>query len=481
MKTAEEYINSLRDLDRNIYLFGEKLENPIDHPIIRPSLNAISMTYELVNIPEYKEFATAVSSLTGNIINRFTHLHQSPEDLIKKVKLQRILGQKTAVCFQRCVGWDTMNALDSVTYEMDEEYSTEYHQRFRRFLRYVQENDLVCDGAMTDVKGDRSLSPSQQADPDLYLHIADERPDGIVVRGAKAHQTGIVNSHEIIVMPTASIREADADYAISFAVPTDTPGITVILGRQSCDTRLLEGGEIDPGNTQFGGHEGLVIFEDVFVPWERVFMCREYPFAGMVVERFAAYHRQSYGGCKVGLGDVAIGAAALIAEYHGTEHASHIQDKIVEMVHLNETLYSCGLACSSEGKATRTGTYLVDVILANVTKHNVTRFPYEILRLLEDISGGILVTLPSEKDYRHTEIGPMIEKYLKAKADIPTENRIRLLRLIENMTFGRAAVGYRTESMHGAGSPQAQRIMIARRVDFEAKKQMAKKLAGISE
>jgi 4-hydroxybutyryl-CoA dehydratase/vinylacetyl-CoA-Delta-isomerase len=481
MKTSETYIDSLRGLNRNIYLFGEKLDQPLDHPIIKPSLNAVALTYEIAHDPEYQDLATAPSSLTGEPINRFTHLHQSAEDLVKKIKLQRVLGQKTAVCFQRCVGWDAMNALDSTTYEMDQAYETEYHKRFRAFLHYVQENDLVCDGAMTDVKGDRSLSPSQQVDPDLYLHIVDERKDGIVVRGAKVHQTGIVNSHEIIVMPTASLREADADYAVSFAVPTDTPGITVILGRQSCDTRLLEGGEIDPGNTEFGGHEGLVIFEDVFVPWERVFMCREYQFAAMLVERFAAYHRQSYGGCKVGLGDVAIGAAALISEYNGVDKASHVRDKIVEMVHLNESLYSCGLACSAEGKATATGTYLVDIILANVTKHNTTRFPYEILRLLEDIAGGLLVTLPSEKDYRNEELGPKIDKYLKGRADVPTESRFRLLRLIENITFGRAAIGYRAESMHGAGSPQAQRIMIARQVDFEAKKELAKKLAKIKD
>jgi len=479
MKTSEEYVNSLRNLKRDIYLFGEKLEDPLEHPIIKPSTNAVAMTYELAHDPQFQHLATVPSSLTGQRINRFTHLHQSAAQLVEKIKLQRVLGQKTAVCFQRCVGWDAMNALDSVTYEMDQTYQTEYHKRFRSFLSHVQENDLVCVGAMTDVKGDRSLSPSQQIDPDLYVHIVDEKSDGIVVRGAKVHQTGIVNSHEIIVMPTASLREPDADYAISFAIPTDTPGITVILGRQSCDLRLMEGGEIDPGNVQFGGHEGLVIFEEVFVPWERVFLCREYPFAGMLVERFAAYHRQSYGGCKVGLGDVAIGAAALISEYNGVDKASHIRDKIVEMVHLNETLYSCGLACSSEGKATKTGTFLVDVMLANVTKHNTTRFPYEILRLLEDIAGGLLVTLPSEKDYRSEELGPMIEKYLKGKANIPTENRFRLLRLIENMTFGRAAIGYRAESMHGAGSPQAQRIMIARRVDFEAKKQMAKNLAKI--
>jgi 4-hydroxybutyryl-CoA dehydratase/vinylacetyl-CoA-Delta-isomerase len=346
-------------------------------------------------------------------------------------------------------------------------------------LGYVQENDLVCDGAMTDVKGDRSLSPGAQADPDLYLHVTRQNADGIFVKGAKAHQTGIVNSHQVIVMPTVALAPEDADYAVSFAVPTDAPGITVILGRQSCDTRLLEEGDMDAGNRTYGGHEGLVVFDDVFVPWERVFMCREWQFAGLLVERFAAYHRQSYGGCKVGLGDVAIGAAALMAEYNGVERASHIRDKLIEMVHLNETLYACGLACSSEGQATASGTFLVDVMLANVCKQNVTRFPYEIGRLLEDIAGGILATLPSEKDYRSPEVGPYVTKYLKAKADVPTEKRLRLLRFIENLTYGRAAVSYRAESLHGAGSPQAQRIMIGRLAGLASKKQLAKRLAGV--
>lgn len=479
MKTPAEYLDSLRSLKRRVFLFGERLENPVDHPLVRPSANAVAVTYELAGDPDLRPLATATSSLDGRQVNRFTHLHQSPADLVAKVKLQRALGQKTAVCFQRCVGWDAANALDSVTFEMDRKLGTAYHQRFRRFWGQVQADDLVCDGAMTDVKGDRSLSPGAQADPDMYLHITRQDAAGIFVTGAKAHQTGIVNSHQVIVMPTAALTQEDADYAVSFAVPTDTPGITVILGRQSCDTRLLEEGDMDAGNRTYGGHEALVVFDEVFVPWERVFMCREWQFAGLLVERFAAYHRQSYGGCKVGLGDVAIGAAALMAEYNGVERASHIRDKLTEMVHLNETLYACGLACSSEGQATASGTFLVDLMLANVCKQNVTRFPYEIGRLLEDIAGGILVTLPSEKDYRSAEVGPYVAKYLKARADVPTEKRLRLLRFIENLTYGRAAVSYRAESMHGAGSPQAQRIMIGRLADLASKKQLAKRLAGI--
>ena len=233
------------------------------------------------------------------------------------------------------------------------------------------------------------------------------------------------------------------------------------------------------GNSQFGGHEALVIFDHVFVPNERVFMCQEYQFAGMLVERFAGYHRQSYGGCKVGVGDVLIGAAALAADYNGVPKASHIKDKLIEMIHLNETLYACGIACSAEGKATESGAYLIDLLLANVCKQNVTRLPYEIARLAEDIAGGLMVTMPAEQDLRHPELGPIVRKYLQGATGSDTENRMRVLRLIENITLGTAAVGYRTESLHGAGSPQAQRIMISRQGNIEGKKKLARKIAKI--
>jgi 4-hydroxybutyryl-CoA dehydratase/vinylacetyl-CoA-Delta-isomerase len=337
---------------------------------------------------------------------------------------------------------------------------------------------------MTDTKGDRSLRPSAQPDPDMYVRIVKETDAGIIVRGAKAHQTGCINSHEILVMPTIAMKEEDKDYAVSFAIPVETEGIVYIYGRQSMDTRKLEEGtcgEIDRGNVCYGGQEILIVFEDVFVPRERIFMCREHEFSGSLVERFAGYHRQSYGGCKVGVGDVLIGAAALIAEYNGTEKASHIKDKIVEMIHLNETLYACGIACSCQGQETPSGNYLVDLLLANVCKQNVTRFPYEISRLLQDIAGGIMVTLPSAKDLKSTEVGPYVEKYLKGISSVPTENRIRLLRFIENMCLGCGAVCYLTESMHGAGSPQAQRIMMSRMLDINARKEMVKRIAGIKD
>jgi 4-hydroxybutyryl-CoA dehydratase/vinylacetyl-CoA-Delta-isomerase len=479
LKSPKEYVESLQKMSMEVYLFGERVKNPVDHPIIRPSLNSISMTYKLAQDPLYEDIMTAISNLTGDKINRFTHLHQSKDDLVKKVKMQRLLGQKTASCFQRCVGMDAFNAVYSTTYEIDKKHGTNYFDRFVNFMKYVQTNDLVVDGAMTDTKGDRSLSPSKQADPDLFLHVVERRDDGIIVRGAKAHQTGAVNSHEVLVMPTQRMREDDKDYTVCFAVPMDTSGIKIIYGRQSCDTRKLEEGRLDRGNPEFGGHEALVIFDDVFVPNERIFMLGEYDFSGELVERFAGYHRQSYGGCKVGVGDVLIGASALISDYNGTANASHIRDKLVEMVHLNETLYACGIACSSEGYPTKAGNYEIDMLLANVCKQNVTRFPYEIARLAEDISGGLFVTMPSERDLKNPDLNRYIEKYLKGVSNVPTINRMKVLRLIENITMGTAAVGYRTESMHGAGSPQAQRIMISRQADLESKKRLAKDIVKI--
>ena len=488
LMTKEQYIESLRQMKTRVYMFGEQVENWVDHPIIRPSIECVGMTYELANDPEYADLCTAKSSYTGETVNRFTHLHQSTDDLIKKVKMLRLLGQKTASCFQRCVGMDAFNAMFSTTYELDKKHGTNYHENFNNFLKMVQENDYVVDGAMTDPKGDRGLAPSAQKDADLFLHIVERREDGIVVKGAKAHQTGCVNSHWHIVMPTQAMREEDADYAVAFATPTDAEGIYMIYGRQSCDTRKLEeGADVDLGNAVYGGQEALVVFDNVFIPNEYVFMAGEYDFSNMIVERFAGYHRQSYGGCKVGVGDVLIGAAALAAEYNGAQKASHVKDKLIEMVHLNETLYCCGIACSAEGQATEAGNYQIDLLLANVCKQNVTRFPYDITRLAEDIAGGLMVTMPAESDFNSDlvvgkegeTVGEICNKYFVGSPACTTEERMRVLRLIENMCLGTAAVGYRTESLHGAGSPQAQRIMIARQGNLEAKKALAKNIAGI--
>jgi 4-hydroxybutyryl-CoA dehydratase / vinylacetyl-CoA-Delta-isomerase len=476
--SGAEYIESLRGRDIKVYLFGELVKEPVDHPMIRPSINAVAETYDIAN--SEPEIGSSHSSLTDRKVNRFLHIAESAQDLVNQNRMQRKLGQLTGTCFQRCVGMDALNSLYSTTFEIDGKYNTSYHQRLVEFIKLIQTENLVVGGAMTDVKGDRSLSPSQQEDPDLFVHVVKEDEKGVYISGAKAHQTGCINSHWIMVMPTMRLRQEDKEYAIVGAVPADAKGITYIYGRQSCDTRSMEAGDLDAGNAKFSGQEAMIIFDNVFIPKELVFMEGEVEFASMLVERFTCYHRRSYV-CKTGLGDVLVGAAAAIADYNGIANASHIKDKLVEMTHLNETIFAAGIASSYQAHRTSAGNYQNDDMLANVCKHNVTRFPYEIGRLAQDIAGGLMVTMPSEKDFRSPETGPLLEKYLKGRKGVSTENRVRILRLIENMTLGRNAVGYLTESMHGAGSPQAQRIQIARQMQLEYKKKLAKNLASIEE
>ena len=472
------YLDSIKNRNLKIYLMGELIKEPLDHPIIRPSIEAMAETYELaVREPE---LASAISPYTGKKINRFLHIAESNEDLFLQNKMQRKLGQLTGTCFQRCVGMDAFNALHSVTFEIDEKNNTNYHKNFINFLTEMHKYNLVIGGAMTDVKGDRSKLPHEQEDEDVYLRIVKRTNDGVYVKGAKAHQTGCINSHWMVVMPTLRLTDKDKDYAIVGAIPVDAEGITYIYGRQSCDTRSMEPGEYDVGNKYFAGQEAMVIFDDVFIPNKYIFMNGEYEFASMLVERFTTYHRRSYV-CKSGVGDVLIGAAATIAEYNGVEEASHIKDKLVEMNKLNETIYATGIASSLQGSSTKSGNFINDDLLANVCKQHVTKETYEIGRIAQDLAGGLVGSMTSGIDFNEGTMSEDLKKYLKGKKDINSEDRVKILRLIENMTLGRNAVAYLTESLHGAGSPQAQRVQIRRKVDIEEKKEFAKKLSGVIE
>jgi len=476
--SGAQYIESLRGRNLRVFFLGERIEEPVDHPVIRPSINAVARTYDLAN--EDPELATAHSSLTGRRVNRFLHVTESVNDVVMQNRMQRRLGQLTGTCFQRCVGMDAFNALYAVTFDIDARHGTAYHSRLKAFLARCQERNLVVGGAMTDPKGDRSKGPGAQDDPDLFTRVVERRKDGLVIRGAKAHQTGCVNSHWIVVMPTLRLQEGDRDYAIVAAMPVTDPGLTFIYGRQSCDTRALEDAEADLGNAKYSGQEALIVIDDVFVPWENVFLDGETEFAAPLVDAFTTYHRRSYV-CKTGVGDVLIGAAAAIAEMNGVSRASHVRDKLVEMAHLNETIYGAGIAASHESRPTRAGNFINDDVLANVCKHNVTRFPFELARLAQDLAGGLVATLPSAKDFASDVTGPVLRRLLRGRSPGDAEARARMLRLIENMTLGRNAVGYLTESLHGAGSPQAQRIQIERALKLEEKKSFAKTLAGVNE
>ena len=476
IKTFDEYIASLRKLNPTVYMFGDKIEHPVDNPRIRAGINATGATYELANDDRFKDFFTTGSPLTGERINRFTLPPQSIDDLVKRVKINRILGSHVGTCHQRCTGLDCLCTLSIVTYDIDKKHGTRYYDRFTNFLKYMQANDFTGNAAVTDVKGDRSLGPHEQPDKDLYLRVVDQTKEGVIIKGAKVHQTGSLSCHEVIVLPTRALQKGDEDYAVAFAIPSDTKGLIHVVGRNSMDTREIEG--FDCGNIRYSKYCPTLIFDEVLVPWERVFMFKEVEFAGEMVSRFSAFHRQSHGGCKSGKIDAMTGAALMMMEYNGTLKVSHHKEKVIDMIHIAETLYGCSLAASYEGKQEPSGTYFIDPILANASKIHEGRDMAQATRLLIDVAGGFVADLPSDRDFSNPQIGGLLKKYLQGATGVPVEKRIKMLRLVEKMAMESADT---VSDIHGGGSPAAHRLTLFRESDVNHKKNCAKRLAGIKD
>jgi len=473
-KTAEEYIDSLRKLKPVVYIHGQREKNPVDHPIIMAAIKTIAKTYELRNDPKYKEYMRVKSHLTGEWINRYQHIIQSPEDIIKKAKMQRLLNQHVGACAMRCIQVDGLNVLSNLTHGIDQEHGTEYHARFNKYLEHIQETDLMCGIGATDPKGDRSLRPEQQKDPDAFLHVVKERPDGIIVRGAKLHQTGALTCHYMKIFPSHAMNETEKDYAIAFVTPVDAEGIIYIIGRHPMDARRNMG--IDWA-TPYDIHEALVIYNDVFVPWERVLMYKEYEFTPVCISLLNRLHRHSYGGCGGGFSDIITGAAALVAEYNGVLHKSSIQHKLAEMVRLGEMMYSGAVAAGVDGEKMPSGAYAPNEIITNATKISCSMATYELIRYAQDIAGGLVVTMPSEKDFANPETGKWVDKYLRGVPSVPTESRMKVMRFIENLTLGVATA----VRLHGGGSPQQQVIALSRAVDYASRQQLVKNIIGVKE
>ena len=467
LKTPVEYVESLRALGIRAYVGGERVEGSVvDHPLVAPHVNTVAKTYELAHVPEHREVMTATSHLSGETIHRYTHVFQSADDLVKKIQMLRLLGQVTGTCFQRCVGLDALNAAYASSFEVDEATGSDYHARFRRYLEHVQREDVMVAGAMTDPKGHRAKRPSEQEDPDSFVRVVERRPGGVVIRGAKLHNTGGINSHEVLVLPGTGLVEGEEDWAIACAVPADAEGVIFVFGRQSNDTRKLEGG-CDIGNPRFGvvGGEAMVVFDDVFVPDERIFLNGEVAHTAQLVTYFATWHRANYGGCKGGNADVLIGATAKMTRVLGTDRNAVVRDKLVEMIHLNETTYAGAIGASASGYRLPCGSWMVDPMMANTVKQNITRNVYTIGRLSHDLAGGFLATMPGQDALDNPEIGPLVRKYHTANPDYAVDERIRLGRYIENMT----SVTTMVEAVHGAGSPQAQRIVMLGQAHIDEK------------
>lgn len=484
MRTGAEFLEGIKKRSHNIYHLGKKVENPTDYPILKWPLKVIARIHDLALNPKYSDLLTATSPITGEKVNRFLHVFGSIDDLVMRQKKMRFLISHLGSCTLMCPGLGGVNALYSTTYDMDQEIGTDYHQRFKEYLKHVQANDLFLAGAMMDVKGNRNLNAYEQADPDLYLHIVEERSDGIVVRGAKAHQTGPMIADEVVVMPCDIMRSEKArNYAVSFSIPADTKGLTYIMQYNLADamTDAAEGtAGMDLGNVRYGcqyGATALMVFDNVFVPKERIFMQGEWEYTRHLVTRMGTMARMWQCGCRPGIFDLITGATKLIAEYNGVARAPHVIDKLTEMSYLTETVWGLALASASFGKATPSGAYLPEPLLTNVAKLQSTRAYYELVKIAIDVCGGLVVSVPSEKDYKHPEVGKWIEKYLKGVADVPTEHRMRAVRFIQSLTGSPVSA-----ALHHSGGPmQNQKIVIYRETDFDEKVKRVKILAGIEE
>jgi 4-hydroxybutyryl-CoA dehydratase/vinylacetyl-CoA-Delta-isomerase len=474
LKTKQQYVESIRRMNPEAYMRGKRILDLTKNGFTRLALQGIGQIYELSRDGRHADLLTRTRD-DGAQISAYCSIHGSKEDLVNRVRAARLICQETGVCTaSRCCGWDALCALWHTSYEIDARSGTHYHKRLRRYAAMVQGKDLTCAGALTDPKGNRSLKAKHQPDKDVYLRVVDENKKGIVVRGAKSMIGGAIGSHEIIVQPGTGFSEEEREHAVAFAIPLNAEGIVQVVDMQSGGERKFQEG-FDKGNVSFGSSESLVMFDDVFVPKERVFMNGEYDYAAEVVAKFVLLHRMVLGGCLAGCGDVLTGAAALLAEYNGLSR--QLADRLAEMTYLSEALYSQALGAAHEGQATPSGAWFPDPLLANVTKISVSRLPYEIQKIAEDIGGGMVSCMPSELDLRNPKIGRLVEKYYRGSGGVTAEKRLRAARLIESMVAGPGRLG--ALCMHGGGSPAGAQMTVRQLADLERKKELARRLAGV--
>jgi len=462
-------------MKRNVYAHGRKIGR--DDPLLELPINTLKFTFDAVNDPQLRDLVVTKSHLTGEVINRFTSLNLSIEDLYTQQEMKRKCCHRVGGCTQRCMATDTLNAIGVVAKEIDEDRGTHYFDNFVEFLTYYQANDLVGSTAMTDVKGDRKSRPSQQEDPDLYLHVVEQNAKGIVVRGAKNHITMGPYVDEHLVIPTRAMTKDEGDWAVSFAIPADTDGVRIIsrvvTPRQRVELKA-------PYNT-YGVSDSVVVFDNVFVPWERVFMCGEWEFAGRLALTFAGFHRHSYCGCKPAVTDIIMGTAALVAEYSGIDKSSHVVDELTELMIIAELVYASGIAAAARATKTSSGIFTPKFLYSNTGRYLAGVNIYHEYDLLASIAGGLPSTLPTEEDWLNPETKEDLEKYISRKPGVSSEKLHRLFRFISDYSCSAMGGWAQYAGVHGGGSPVMEKIGIRSEYDLESKKNIAKYLAGIKD
>ena len=474
LRTKEQYHDNLFSMRPNIIIGGECVGR--DDPRLRPGINVLDVTFDLAQDPEWKGVATAISPVTGKEINRWAHLPQNAHDLLQKQKLIRLGARRVGGCIQRCMGHDAINALAVCTREMDDANGTDYHQRFLAYLEMYHDKDLDGCCAQTDSKGDRMKRPSQQEDPDAYLHIVEERKDGIVVSGFKMSITQAAYADEIIALPTRALMESDRDFAVAFAIPADAEGVSLITrpvwlrGNDKKDA---------PPFCKYGVSDCIVYFDNVFVPKSRVFMCKEWQFGRRMALLFADSHRHSYSGCKPAISDILCGTASLAAEANNISRASHVKEKLSEFAGSAELAFAAGVAAAVYGEKTASGVFFPNEIYANVGRRLTGELIYHEYNILTEIAGGIAVTMPFDEDFEHGDQAAAMNRFIVRNPDLSSEESLKIWQLVENVGASSMASWYKIAGVHGGGSPIMETIALNIGYDFKDKKRLARYLAGI--
>jgi len=482
LMTPEEFEEGLKALKPRVFMDGKLVDDIFENRNTRTVVEANKASYAWALDPRYRDIMTCHSPLINDVVNRYTHVSASIEDLVKKAEAGTFTAETLGTCIYRCVGYDAFHSLASTTWEMDRDLGTQYHPRFMEYLKMVQTKDLSVAGALTEPRGKRNQKTPDWPDPYLSLKMVDKNRDGIVVRGAKINISGAFASHGLLVLPQAAHPEGEEDYAIAFATPTDAKGITEVgqYSPYAAERDMAEDLE-ELGNPVFGQREtSMVIFDNVFVPWERVFHCGEYRYSIKLVTRFAKTHRMTCGGtCKVGFMNQIIGAAKLIQEYKGLENATHINEQLMEMVVLRETGRACGMSAATKGveEPSGSGVFLPDELMGNVSKLNICNAFWRVMALAGDIGGGLIVTMPSMKELKNPEVKDYVEEFYSFGSDEPTENIMKVHKLLQHWTAGQHGVA----TWHGAGPVMAQKIMLQRVIDYEHDKNIVRQTLRLKE
>lgn len=470
--TAEDYRESLRSYTPRVYLNGEQVESVADDERLLPGIRAVGVTYDFALRPEHAPLMVEVQSSSGQPVNRMLHINRHTEDLLSKLEAVRLLCRESG-CAQRYLTHDALNSIHQATHRMDQDSPGEYHPRFMAYLHDIQARDLTLGVAMTDAKGDRSARPARQARRDSYLHVSERRADGIVINGVKAIVTGGPYMHELLVMPCRTMTEADEDFAVCCAVPVDAEGLTQIArpaGRPGEASAKF--------SAKYGQSTAVCLFDDVFVPWERVFMAGEWQHTDHLVSSYAAHHRHSCIGARAGFGDLLIGAGALMTEANGLDPANHthLRDTLVELIKIVEGFYACGVAASVYGLQDPSGAWQPEPVFANVGKLLLATQIYDMHRTAHEVSGGLIVALPGPDEDHNPHTAGDLATLLRAREDIPYEQRSEVARFIQDISASDTGGWYSVISLHGGGSPQAMKREIFRRYPIEERKSLVERL-----